>query len=94
MNGNFWGHLIRAAGYAVVGGAEEADQGDQPDTGRRTARRTGYAGANISTKGKKCCTAKREPAAGSGEKAASAPVATAPGASFGTVPFVRRRGGA
>lgn len=90
MNGyGFLGHLVKAIGYAVVNGAEEDDSRDQSGTHARTTRRTGYAGANVSTKGKKCCTAKREAGADSG-KAASAPIASAPGTSFGTVPAVRR----
>lgn len=92
MNGyGFLGHLVKAIGYAVVNGAEEGDSRDQPGTRARATRRAGYAGVNTSTKGKKCCTAKREANTDSG-KAASAPIASAPGTSFGTVPAVRRGG--
>lgn len=91
MNGSFLSHLVKAIGYAVVNGGEEADSRDQSGTRARSARRTSYAGANASTKGKKCCTAKRE--AGGGAPAASAPIATAPGTSFGTMSPVRRSGG-
>lgn len=81
--GTFLGHLVRAIGYAVVG-AEE----DSPPASRTATRRSSSSvhGATR-TKGKPCCTAKRVGASATGatEKPQSAPIATAPSASFGTM---------
>lgn len=54
MNGNFWGHLVKAAGLALVGGGEDEQQ---PTRSATASRRVGsYAGP---ARKKGCCNAKR-----------------------------------
>lgn len=77
MNGNFWSHLVKAFGYAVVGGEDEDDAAERRSTPRRT---------NPYARKKGCCNAKRPTAGGS----AGAPV---PGAQFSGVRRVRSAGG-
>lgn len=61
MNGNFWGHLVKAAGLALVGSGEDEQQ---PARSATASRRVGsYAGP---ARKKGCCNAKRaEAGAGS-----------------------------
>lgn len=82
MNGNFWGHLVKAIGYAVLEGGE--GESEAPVRATRRNAIGSYAGP---ARKKGCCNAKRP--------AVSEPSNPAPaeGAQFSGVRPVRTPGG-